>query len=116
MTRKPIQECFSLDPWWLVDAQVLHHCYLYIPLILQEQDLELILEKLKVKDNSKVWWIVAQKSSQVMVFQGYIEVLEFQFLGIFIYRAFYFGMYDAGKKLVYKDADSASFLSKFAFA
>jgi len=37
-------------------------------------------------------------------------------LGIFIYRAFYFGMYDAGKKLVYKDADSASFLSKFAFA
>lgn len=36
--------------------------------------------------------------------------------GIFIYRAFYFGGYDAGKKLVFNEGEDVSFLKRFLFA
>jgi len=48
--------------------------------------------------------------------QGLYRGFGISVLGIFIYRAFYFGMYDAGKKYVWKDADKAGFFAKFAFA
>ena len=40
-------------------------------------------------------------------------------IGIFIYRAFYFGLYDMGKELVWGNEEAqkkASFLIKFFFA
>jgi solute carrier family 25 (adenine nucleotide translocator) protein 4/5/6/31 len=37
-------------------------------------------------------------------------------LGIFAYRACYFGCYDSGKKLLFKDDKNASLILKFLFA
>lgn len=37
-------------------------------------------------------------------------------MGIFAYRACYFGCYDSGKKLLFKDDKNASLVLKFMFA
>jgi len=49
-------------------------------------------------------------------FTGLYRGFGISVLGIFTYRAFYFGGYDAGKKYFFKDAHNASFFAKFAFA
>ena len=51
--------------------------------------------------------------------QGLYRGFGISVLGIFVYRAFYFGAYDAGKKLYYGSEEKAresSFLTRFLFA
>ena len=51
--------------------------------------------------------------------QGLYRGFGVSVLGIFVYRAFYFGAYDAGKKLYYgseEEARKSSFLTRFLFA
>lgn len=48
--------------------------------------------------------------------KGLYQGFGISVLGIFAYRACYFGCYDTGKKLLFKDDKTASLLLKFAFA
>ena len=51
--------------------------------------------------------------------QGLYRGFGISVVGIFVYRAFYFGAYDAGKKLYYgsdEKARESSFLTRFLFA
>lgn len=48
--------------------------------------------------------------------QGLYRGFGISVTGIFIYRAFYFGGYDAGKKLFFNDQKDIPFLHRFAFA
>jgi len=49
-------------------------------------------------------------------FTGLYRGFGVSVVGIFIYRAFYFGGYDAGKKYLWKDADKSGFFQRYAFA
>lgn len=52
-------------------------------------------------------------------FVGMYRGFSVSILGIFVYRAFYFGLYDTGKRLVFGDDQAlknANFFAKFFFA
>ena len=49
-------------------------------------------------------------------FAGLYRGFGISVLGIFIYRAFYFGGYDTGKKFFFKEGEQVSFLKMFGFA
>ena len=48
--------------------------------------------------------------------QGLYRGFAISVAGIFVYRAFYFGGYDAGKKFMFGDNPNPSFLYRFLFA
>jgi len=48
--------------------------------------------------------------------QGLYRGFGISVSGIFVYRAFYFGGYDAGKKMMFKDQNEIPLLHRMAFA
>jgi len=52
----------------------------------------------------------------MILFVGLYRGFAISVAGIFVYRAFYFGGYDAGKKFMFGDNPNPSILYRFLFA
>jgi solute carrier family 25 (adenine nucleotide translocator) protein 4/5/6/31 len=69
---------------------------------------------MEFKVNFNFWKIVIYNC--ILLFVGLYRGFAISVAGIFVYRAFYFGGYDAGKKFMFGDNPNPSIFYRFLFA